>query len=89
MEGLAQLLADRLGGPVINMTGLEGEYQMTLDLPLPGVSAVAPEPAGELAPDPLGVVFSTIERLGLKLEHRKAPIAVLVVDHVERVPTEN
>ena len=89
IEGLAQLLADRLGGPVINLTGLEGEYQMTLDLPLPGASAVAPEPSGELAPDPLGAVFSTVERLGLKLEHRKAPIAVLVVDHVERVPTEN
>ena len=89
MEALAQILADRLRAPVIDMTGLQGEYQLTLDLPLPGASAAAPEPAGELAPDPLGAVFSTVERLGLKLEHRKAPIAVLVVDHVERAPTEN
>jgi uncharacterized protein (TIGR03435 family) len=89
IEALAQILADRLRAPVTNMTGLDGEYQMTLDLPLPGASAGAPEPAGELAPDPLGAVFATVERLGLKLEHRKAPIAVLVVDHVERVPTEN
>jgi uncharacterized protein (TIGR03435 family) len=88
-EALAQILADRVRAPVINMTGLEGEYQLTLDLPLPGASIAASEPVGELAPDPLGAVFSAVERLGLKLEHRKAPIAVLVVDHLERVPTEN
>jgi uncharacterized protein (TIGR03435 family) len=33
MEALAQILADRLGAPVFNLTHLEGEYQITLDLP--------------------------------------------------------
>ena len=36
MEALVLILADRLHAPVINRTGLEGEYQMTLDLPIPG-----------------------------------------------------
>ena len=90
MEALAQVLADRLGAPVINMTGLEGEYQMTLDLPIPTTPALANAPELPPALEPVGVsLFSTVERLGLKLEHRKAPISVLVVDHVERVPTEN
>jgi uncharacterized protein (TIGR03435 family) len=92
MEALAQLLADRLGAPVINMTGLEGEYQMTLDLPMPGSSTAASLPGVELPPElePVSVsLFSTVERLGLKLVQRKTPIEVLVVDNVNRVPTEN
>jgi uncharacterized protein (TIGR03435 family) len=92
MEGLAQLLADRLRAPVINMTGLDGDYRMTLDLPFPGASTVATAPGAELpaALEPEGPsLFSTVERLGLKLERRKTPISVLVVDNVNRVPTEN
>jgi len=29
------------------------------------------------------------ETLGLKLEGRKSPIDILIVDHAEKVPTEN
>jgi len=29
------------------------------------------------------------EQLGLKLEVRKLPVQILVIDHIERVPTEN
>jgi uncharacterized protein (TIGR03435 family) len=29
------------------------------------------------------------EQLGLKLEKRKGPVEILVIDHVERVPTDN
>ena len=34
-------------------------------------------------------LFNAIEKLGLKLESRKAPIEVLVIDHCEKAPTEN
>jgi uncharacterized protein (TIGR03435 family) len=30
-----------------------------------------------------------VEKLGLKLESRKAPFEQLVVDHMEKTPTEN
>ncbi len=91
MDALAQILASQMGAPVLDLTGLDGEYQVTLDLPLPGASTVANGPGGDSSTmEPFGVsVFSAVQRLGLKLEQRKAPIAVLVVDHVERVPTEN
>jgi uncharacterized protein (TIGR03435 family) len=81
MDALAQILSDRLRAPVIDMTGLNGEYQVTLDLPVPGAGGSV-EDLGES-------MFPTVQKLGLKLEQRKAPIAVLVVDHAERVPTEN
>jgi uncharacterized protein (TIGR03435 family) len=34
-------------------------------------------------------LFTSVEALGLKLEQRKAPIEVLVIDHIEKSPTDN
>jgi len=34
-------------------------------------------------------VFTAIQQYGLKLEPRKAPIEMLIVDHVEKTPTDN
>jgi bla regulator protein blaR1 len=91
MEALAQICADRLKAPVINRTGLDGEYQMTLDLPLPNAST-ASVTGVELPPalEPVSPsIFDMVERLGLRLEQRKTPLSVLVVDHVNQTPTEN
>jgi uncharacterized protein (TIGR03435 family) len=43
------------------------------------------------ATDPAGrsSVYTSVEKLGLKLESRKAPVEQVVVDHVEKTPTEN
>ncbi|MBZ5619963.1 MAG: TIGR03435 family protein [Acidobacteriia bacterium] len=44
----------------------------------------------EAASDPSGSsIFATVQQLGLKLEARKAPITQIVIDHVEKMPTEN
>jgi uncharacterized protein (TIGR03435 family) len=44
----------------------------------------------ETASDPSGgSIFSSLQQMGLKLEPRKAPVDLIVVDHVEKVPTEN
>ncbi len=34
-------------------------------------------------------VQNALQKLGLRLEPRKAPVETIVVDHVERTPTEN
>jgi uncharacterized protein (TIGR03435 family) len=47
------------------------------------------DPSG-MASEPSGTsLFSVVQRLGLRLERRKVPTALLVVDHVDRVPKEN
>jgi uncharacterized protein (TIGR03435 family) len=34
-------------------------------------------------------LFNAVEKLGLKLESRKAPVEVLVIDHAEKTPSDN
>jgi uncharacterized protein (TIGR03435 family) len=42
------------------------------------------------ASDPSGgTIFSSVQQLGLKLEPRKVPIDLIVVEHLEKAPTEN
>jgi uncharacterized protein (TIGR03435 family) len=47
-------------------------------------------PAAPTASDPSGTsIFQANQQLGLRLEPRKAPIETIVVDHLEKTPTEN
>ena len=47
--------------------------------------------AGDSASEPSGgsAIFANLQQMGLKIETRKAPLDLLVVDHAEKVPTEN
>jgi len=58
--------------------------------PPPGGGAAGPAgvlvPEGESAPDLFAAVQS---QLGLKLESKKGPVEMIIVDHVEKTPTEN
>jgi len=47
-------------------------------------------PPTDAASDPSGgSVFTSVEKLGLRLEPRKEQIDAIVVDHIEKTPTEN
>jgi bla regulator protein blaR1 len=79
-------LANELGRPVIDKTGLTGNYTFELkwdaSLPSAAQSPVAPDPDGSS-------IFTALqEQLGLSLESQKGPVRVLVVDRAER-PSEN
>jgi uncharacterized protein (TIGR03435 family) len=73
---------------VIDDTGLKGNYDWVLN----GVSQQPPQPQAPDAAtpdDPPTSIFTALqEQLGLKLEPRKAPVQVLVIEHVER-PSAN
>jgi uncharacterized protein (TIGR03435 family) len=80
---LAFELSWRLGRPVIDQTGLEGRYGLTLTW----TADDGASPASDASNGPS--LFTAIqEQLGLKLEPTKGPVPVLVIDHAEK-PSEN
>ena len=99
---LTRLLLMRfgVGRQVVDRTGLKGNYQVAvmwsnldlIDRPTapPGSGTGGPSPASA-ASDPGGAatVFASVKKLGLKLEPGKAMVEQLVIDHVEKTPTEN
>jgi uncharacterized protein (TIGR03435 family) len=88
MQKLCDLFARMTGAPVTDETGLKGVFSFTLDwTPDETQRLAAPdEPAGASGAS----LFSALQdQLGLKLEGRKGPVEVLVVDRMERAPTEN
>jgi len=55
----------------------------------PGGGAPSSRPAETIA-DPSGTsVFQSVQQMGLKLDPRKAPLDTIIVDHVDKTPTEN
>jgi len=114
---IVEMLARATDRPVVDETGLTGDYDFTLDwTPEPGEGGFgfggpgggAPQqhvmagPAGPAGGEggapaartpeaasgpPLQVAVQ--QQLGLKLEAKRLPIDLLVIEHAERVPSEN
>jgi uncharacterized protein (TIGR03435 family) len=103
MEQFAQTLNPLVDHPVFDMTELKGNFQVALDLSMetmlsvaraqginvpalggaPGGAAVASDPSGASS------IFQSVEQLGLRLEPRKMPLEHVIVDQMEKTPTEN
>jgi uncharacterized protein (TIGR03435 family) len=80
---IADLLSDVVGQPVINRTGLKGRFTCTAD-PRP----YAPDPSQPI--DAVSMIMTLLqEQFGLKLEAKKEPVEMVVIDHVEKTPTAN
>lgn len=81
-----------LDRPVVDQTGLPGKYDFTLrwtpdESQFGGMAARVPAPSANAAAPP-GLFTAIQEQLGLRLESTRAPVDVIVIDHVEK-PTEN
>lgn len=81
MRGLATLLSRFERQTIVDMTGLKGYFEFKLEW----------TPDDGIKPDDSGPsIFAAVqEQLGLKLESTRGPIDVLVVDHAEKIPTDN
>jgi uncharacterized protein (TIGR03435 family) len=105
MKDLATRLSDTLSKPVIDMTELTAKYDFTLTYSTEGMNSgllgpvmMPPPGAGGGGRGPVDTpdaetpltIFAAIQsELGLKLEPKKGPVDLVVVDHIEKVPTEN
>jgi uncharacterized protein (TIGR03435 family) len=103
MEQFAEWLAGQLDRPVVDQTTLTKKYDLALEYapestggrgPMGGM--IAPPPGGdgaekaELDTQAAPTLFAALqEQLGLKLEQKKGPVELLVVDRLEKTATEN
>ena len=100
---LQKIAPGYIHSPVLDATGLEGAWDFTLSFSGANLlQSAAPSRGGDASPqppggaptasDPNGAVslFDAVSKqLGLKLEEKKRPVSVLVIDHVEEKPTDN
>jgi uncharacterized protein (TIGR03435 family) len=91
MELFAFRLASVMDRPVIDQTGLKGEYDFKLTytanipLNLPENAMINGQPIDTSGPS----IFQAVrQQLGLRLDGRKGPVQIIVIDHVEK-PSEN
>lgn len=97
---LADVLSGSLDRPVIDLTGITTNFDIDLSWtpdenerggmimgnhPPPPPDGKAPDQAADGT-----TIFDALqEKLGLRLDARKSPVELLIVDHAEKVPSEN
>jgi uncharacterized protein (TIGR03435 family) len=96
LASLVGLMSRFTARPVVDMTGIEGQYEFKLNFAPetnPGLTTgpgPAPPGADGAGPvEPIPSMFDAVKQYGLRLEARKEPIEMITVIHVEKTPTEN
>jgi len=90
VSALARSLQGALGSPVLDQTGLKGNYNFHLrwtpDVNSPGaMSGPSPGTEAALPTAPGPSIFTAVqEQLGLKLEPTKGPVEGVVIEHIEK-----
>ena len=101
LDNFAEMLSRFSERPVVNLTDIAGQYDFDLIF-VPETTRGMPGPMGppqgeadhgrppsDDTKEEAVSMFEAVERYGLKLEPRRAPLEMLIVDHMERTPTEN
>jgi uncharacterized protein (TIGR03435 family) len=81
MEDLAAQLQGELNRPVVDATALKSKYNFTLTF--------EPLDTGTDGTEALPDIFSAVAQIGLKLETKKEPTTVIVIDHIDKTPIAN
>jgi len=83
MGALADSLVVFVKRPVVDSTGLTAKYNFTLTF-LPDGARVLP------SADPLPNIFAALQsQLGLRLEPKQSTQTTIIIDHIEKKPTQN
>jgi uncharacterized protein (TIGR03435 family) len=88
---LVEMMSNMLRAPVIDMTGLKGRYDLTLNVAQYAADLAAQgKSLDSVRADPEAFLSLILqEEFGLKLEAKKMPLGVVVIDHAEKSPVEN
>ena len=86
LAALVEMLSKEFRLPVTDKTGLTGKFDFTLEFAPQAPGAVPPDSADESAPN---LINAVPQQLGLKLEAKKIPVDILIIDRADRIPTEN
>jgi uncharacterized protein (TIGR03435 family) len=99
MSMLCEFASRFVDRPVVDMTELTGTYQVALDLSMDDMKNITRaagigmqdggKPSTEASEPSGSSIFMSLQQMGLKLEARKAPLAMIVIDHLEKSPTAN
>ena len=88
MRELTSPLTQLMRRPVVDETGLAGEFDLDVFFQPEGLAGALVGPPPAALSDAPGLTTALQDELGLRLESRRGQLDVLVVDKIER-PTEN
>jgi uncharacterized protein (TIGR03435 family) len=94
-SSLALTLGLYLGRPVLDQTGIDGPFNFELHWTpdeterQPGSPPPAAEPPASNEPTGPSLFAAIQEQLGLKLNSQRTSVEMLVIDHLQEIPTEN
>lgn len=93
MANLAHFISTQVDRPVLDATGLKAHYALTLSWykeRRPPMSSTSDAPPTITDPPPGPTIFEAVQRqLGLRLQPKKGPVEMVVIDHIEKTPIEN
>jgi uncharacterized protein (TIGR03435 family) len=86
LTALVELITKEFRLPVTDKTGLAGKFDFTLEFAPQAPGTLPADAPDESAPNLMSAIT---QQLGLKLESKKIPVDILVVDRADKVSTEN
>jgi uncharacterized protein (TIGR03435 family) len=87
LSALAELFSKEFRMPVEDKTGVTGKFDFTLEF-APEAPGALPSDAPEESAAP-NLISAVPRQLGLKLEPKRIPVDILIIERADKIPTEN